>query len=168
MKRIVTLFLIVLMMLAIALFAVSCGETEKEQSAVEKLSSNEKLVYDIITGELSSFKDPGSVTITSIYQHTDSSVMVNISAKNSLGGTTSDEYLIFTKDAFLPSGTQIAKSGHMESFDDMNTRLGKTLKAKDFSDLYQFMIKTTPTTNISYDVGLLNEAINEYKDQRGW
>lgn len=168
MKKIITVFLAIAIALSTVIFVTSCGDSDEDKSAKDSLSSNERFVYDVITEELSSFKDPASVKIDSIYQHTDYSVMVKISGKNSYGGSVSDEYLIFTKDAYLSSGTKIAGSGHMESFDDMCTRLGKSYNGKDFSELYTFMTKTSPTTNISYNVALLNEAINDYKVLRGW
>ncbi len=167
MKRIITSILALLLIFTVVISAVACGGNDSK-SALEMLSADEKYVYDTITGKLSTFHDPSSVTIKTIYQHTDSSVMIEISAKNGFGNLVSEDYLLFTKDASLPSGTKIASKGHFESFSDMNTRLGKSLSGSDMNELFTFMTKTSPTVNISYSEALLNEAINDYKALRGW
>ena len=151
--------LLIMLVVSISLFS-SC-------ESADPWTDEEYAVGNAICLNLSDFKDPASVTVVSAKQGNDKYVSVKISAKNSYGGMTTDEYYVFTEDAYLPSGKLVARKHHMENADDFMTRLGKSCSVSELSELFDF-IKQKPTKNTTYSAGAINKLLDVYKSTNGW
>lgn len=159
MKNVFKALLLIMLIISISLIS-SC-------KSPDPWTDEEYFVRNAICSNLTNFKNPASVKVISAHQGNDKYVSVKISASNSYGGTVTEEYYIFTEDAYLPSGKLIARKRQMENADDLLTRLGKSYSATEFSELIDF-IKQKPTKSIAYSSEAINKVLDSYKSSMGW
>lgn len=156
-------FIALVLMLCCIFSLFACGQ----KTPYEALNEEEKILFDILKGKISAFKNPASVNIIGVAPVGDTCVCLEISAENSFGGTVTDSYLLFLETTRLPSGKLLANKGHMEEINDFLHAIGdekdvsKLMEARDFIGL-------EPSKPVDYSSSRLNDALEEYKLIRGW
>ena len=162
MKKVLCLLLCLVTIFSV----VSCAT----KSAKDQLNEYELIVYTSIINNISKFKDPSSVTVDSIWQKGDCVVSLTIYGKNSYGGITSSEYLIFTSDF---KSTEFSK---VEISQYTLTTLNDVLSKVSSSDSFQnFINKGKLDLELGegdlapeYSEEKINAALKEYKQSKGW
>lgn len=164
MKKIFSVFLLIAIFF-LSFSITSCGE----KSAKNRLNENELTIYSSLASNIFSFKSPTSVKILSVAQHSNSSVIINLSAENEYGANISQKYYLFTKDYTSPSGKFGVKKYHLENCESLNERFAAATMNK-YSDINEALdfINSKPSINTLYSTKRLNEALEEFKDSLGW
>lgn len=90
----------------------SCSVFVETPTAYNKLNKDEKGFFDTFLKGIKQFKNPGSVSVVNVdYQSapTTAAYVAKIKAMNSLGGTTSDTYYVYSYG--ITEGGYISSSG---------------------------------------------------------
>lgn len=148
--------------------------TPVEETAYDKLTSDEKFFFDQFVNKIKLFKDPSSVRLTSIRSYYQQSYFyIGVSAKNSFGGTTSEKYILFTKNWSAPGVASDDKDygewgnsafkGTIYTYDDIT---GGKFNVSGMSAIIYPSSENIDTT--TYSVSNINKAIIEYLEEQGW
>ena len=90
----------------------SCSVFVETPTAYNKLNKAEKGFFDTFLKGIKQFKNPGSVSVVNVYYQsapTTAAYVAKIKAMNSLGGTTSDTYYVYSFG--IIKGGYISSSG---------------------------------------------------------
>ena len=106
------------------------------------------------------------MNVISVKQVNDKCVAAKITGKNGFGGSVTEEYLIFTDDAYTKSGILIATKYTTVTSDELAKAMAKkeTLALAEFQDF----LREKPTKTIKYRVDKINEYLNNEKKSNGW
>ena len=158
MKKFVALFLIVTIL---CVTLNSCGNNEStEPSAVDKLSAEEYEIYSVLSTNLYTFKEPASVTVKSATKTEKGIYVIEVSAKNSFGVSSSEGFFIFSKNGWYD------QVDDKEKLYTKSTLANAMYHASD-EDKLAFILDLD-TYACSYNAYTLNAALYEYKELRGW
>ena len=182
MKKLLAKLLLALAFVFTLVPLVSCENNDQEGSKTEDkvtLTTNEQNLVDAITIKLiSQFKDPGSVKVITVNaSYCNSSIVIlKFSAVNSFGGSVTNEIVIATKDvntfnyitsadtdlnvSYIPKGT-FEETDKISVDNFLNqTKLQWTL--------FLLTAEKHKDKTCSYNVGNVNNALNDYKKTQGW
>lgn len=159
-KRIVAIFLTLLLIVSTVGTFVSCDK--KEASTVEKLSKEEYEIYLIVTENLYKFKDPSSVIIGLAYKAVNGCAVLYINANDSLGITRGEFYCVFIEDYFFNNGSSKFEKGTMLSTEDVSYTLSTAEDKRSFMNIINGLSDAP-----HYDELALNDALIEYRLNHG-
>lgn len=170
----------ILITMFVCLFALlgltSCGGDSKD-SAYDKLTNEEKLLFDYFTeNQLSYFKDPTSASFISAFVMYDNKmVSFKVSGTNSYGGKTTSHYCVTIQEI---SDTKAILPNDLPSYvyEGIYSSIGKFV-CVDLDDDTSKMTKLELSLALIYgyaedrsqlNIPNLNEALTEYKASQGW
>lgn len=130
-------------------------------SAYNKLSLDEKIIFDMMSVSLTDFKNPGSVILANVNTYNDmEQARIKITAQNSYGGSTTTEYVFMLKT--YTGKSKVFPKGAIYEYDD----LFKFDSAEARID-GQYFLKSE-NDGKEYSVSKINAALKEYKTKQGF
>lgn len=132
------------------------------ETAYDKLSTDEKMLFDSLCVGLDRFKNPTSVIVKTIVGTWNDMEYgaVEITAQNGFGGTDSNLYVVLMKPYLgysksLPNGYIFDYNDLMKVFDD-------------FRDRNHFLLYLDKADVKNFDKTKINAALKEYKTEQGY
>ena len=157
MKKILPVLLIMLL----CINCVACSTTKKEP---------ENTIADYLTEFLDDFKDPESVNVISATMNSvdGNLVKLEISAKNSYGGTVTSEHMLvintFSYDNKQYSAGTMADEDDDGYYNFLFAYIYEKHKGQDTVTLDEMANKES----IELDVAYINKQLDKYKTSKGW
>lgn len=147
---------------------VLIGGCTNKSGGSSKLNDYEDLFVSAFSKKLSSFKAPSSVTVVNIISSGCNGAVVKftVSAKNSFGGVNTETYVL--PSIHFTINDISCSEGYLIDYDTVYTEGNKLIPSKSYCKVLYIGLTEGKDNDSSYNIGKINEALNEYKNSMGW